>query len=63
MATSNKGQNMTTTYEIVGGDYGPTRVEFSTLAEAESSLIHLEAEFPDTAWSIIDSGERGTEHD
>lgn len=44
---------MTTHYEIAGGDYGPTRVAFSTLAEAESSLIHLEAEFPDTAWSIV----------
>ena len=54
---------MTTTYEIVGGDYGPTRISFSTLAEAESSLIHLAAEFPDTAWSIIDSDERETEHD
>ena len=53
---------MTTTYEIVGGDYGPTRISFSTLAEAESSLLHLEAEFPATAWSIvaIDSGERET---
>lgn len=40
-------------YEIVGGDYGPERVLFANLAEAEASVAHLCDEFPDTDWDII----------
>ena len=42
-------------YEIVGGEYGPERIVFDTMAEAEVSLSHLQDEYPDVDWVIIEA--------
>ena len=44
-----------THYEIIPDTYGPQRIVFANRSEAEKSLAHLQSEYPDTDWTIVET--------